>query len=574
MRPRRGLRGWGWAAVVLLILAPAGRAAAEPGYGKLAGVVLDPSGTPQMGATVWVVAEDVTGQVSSRFLTDQHGTFSTGRLKPGKYEVRVSLAGFLPALERDVAVAANLTTLLRVHVDSIFASLDQLRRKSDVPVDADDWKWVLRSSAATRTILQWRDGDVDVAGNAPLDEAPRSSRPRARLEMTSGSVRPGSPSNLSPSPATAVSYDQSLGSLGRVLLAGQMSYEHGASGAFAAVWSSGPAEEGPQTTFVMRQAKIGVGSLSFQGMRLDHTQQLALSDRIALRAGAEYLRMGILTPVSAVHPHAQVKALLAPGWTASFLVASNPDDAALGQTNGLESAIARLDSLPVVMFRDGHPVLEGAWHEEFSLEHKVSGSAKLEAAAFRDSSSHQAVFGAGAAPAADFFQDAFSSAFLYDGGLSKSWGARAALRQRFSDSLELDALYSWAGGLTPDGQLHMATGDLRQDFLTRHHHTIGARVSGKLPHTGTELGASYQWVSGQELTRIDPYGESALQIDPSLHLTFRQPLPGFGLRSRWEALADFGNLLAQGYVPVNGQDSKIVLVPVLRSFRGGVSFQF
>ena len=72
---------------------------------------------------------------------------------------------------------------------------------------------------------------------------------------------------------------------------------------------------------------------------------------------------------------------------------------------------------------------------------------------------------------------------------------------------------------------------------------------------------------------MDPYGGRAYQIDPNLHLTFRQPLPGFGLRSKWEALADFGNLLAQGYVPV-GQDSRIVLVPVLRSFRGGVSFQF
>ena len=572
MKITRGLQGWGLAAIVVLVLA--GPAAAQTGYGKLAGVVSDPSGTPQMGATVWVFAEYAAGPAASRLLTDQHGTFSSGRLKPGKYEVRVSLAGFLPALERDVAVVANLTTLLRVHVDSVFASFDELRRKSDIPAEPDDWKWVLRSSAATRTILQWRDGEVDVAGTVPLDESPRISHPRGRLEMTSGSVRPGSPSNLSPSPATAVSYDQSLGSMGRVLLAGQMSYAHGASGAFAAVWSSGPAEEGSETTFVMRQADIGVGALDFQGMRLDHTQQLEISDRLSLRAGAEYLRMGILRPVSAVHPHAELKASLAPGWTASFLVASNPDDAAVGQASPLESAIARLDSLPTVLFRDGQPVLEGIWHEEFSVEHKVTEHASVEAAAFRDSSRHQAVFGAGASPSADFFQDAFSSSFLYDGGASKSWGAHVAVRERISDGLELTGLYSWAGGLTPEGELSTTAGDLRQSFLTRHHHSIGARVSSRLPRTGTELGASYQWVSGQELTRMDPFGEAAFQIDPSLHLTFRQPLPGFGLRNRWEALADFGNLLAQGYVAVNGQESRVVLVPVLRSFRGGVSFQF
>jgi hypothetical protein len=572
MKPTRGLQGWGWVAVVILALS--GSAAAQTGYGKLAGVVQDPSGTPQMGATVWVMAEDAGVQTASRYLTDQRGAFSSGHLKAGKYEVRVSLAGFLPALERDVAVAANLTTLLRVQMDSIFASLDQLRRKSDVPAAADDWTWVLRSSAATRTILQWRDGDVDVAENAPSKESPRVLRPRGRLEMTSGSVRPGSPSNLSPSPATAVSYDQSLGSMGRLLLAGQMSYEHGASGAFASVWSSGPAGEGPETTFVMRQAKIGVGALSFQGMRLDNTQQLTLSDRLSLRAGAEYLRMGILTSVSAVRPHAQLNAALAPGWSATFLITSDPDDVPLGQTNALESAIAKLDSLPTVLFRGGQPVLEGDWHEEFSVDHKVTDRARVEAAAFRDSTRHQAIFGAGATTDSDFFQDAFSSSFLYDGGASKAWGARLAFRQKFSDDLELAALYSWAGGLTPQGQLDTTSADLREDFLTRHHHSLGARISGKIPRARTELGASYQWASGSELTRMDPYGGRAYQIDPNLHLTFRQPLPGFGLRSKWEALADFGNLLAQGYVPVNGQDSRIVLVPVLRSFRGGVSFQF
>ena len=44
-------------------------------------------------------------------------------------------------------------------------------------------------------------------------------------------------------------------------------------------------------------------------------------------------------------------------------------------------------------------------------------------------------------------------------------------------------------------------------------------------------------------------------MDPNLHLSIRQPLPG--LNGRWEALADFSNLLAQGYVTVNGQDSRI-----------------
>lgn len=97
-------------------------------------------------------------------------------------------------------------------------------------------------------------------------------------------------------------------------------------------------------------------------------------------------------------------------------------------------------------------------------------------------------------------------------------------------------------------------------------------VSGKVPHTGTQIAASYKYISGATLSRTDAFGEAESQMDPNLHLSIRQPLPG--LNGRWEALADMSNVLGQGYVSAGGQDSRIVLVPVFRSFRGGVSFQF
>jgi hypothetical protein len=122
--------------------------------------------------------------------------------------------------------------------------------------------------------------------------------------------------------------------------------------------------------------------------------------------------------------------------------------------------------------------------------------------------------------------------------------------------------------------LNTTAADLRDSFATRSHHSLAARVSGKVPHAGTQFAASYMWISGATLSRLDAFGQAAYQMDPNLHLSVRQPLPGLGSGGRWVALADFGNLLAQGYMPVNGRDSRIMLVPVLRSFRGGVSFQF
>ena len=40
----------------------------------------------------------------------------------------MTLAGFLPTLEKHIRINPNITTMLRVELESMFASLDQLRR--------------------------------------------------------------------------------------------------------------------------------------------------------------------------------------------------------------------------------------------------------------------------------------------------------------------------------------------------------------------------------------------------------------------------------------------------------------
>jgi len=564
-------RTLGWVMVGTLVFAAA--VAARPGYGTISGVVLDPSGTPQMGASVWLISEDAGGRMVAQILSNQYGAFLSDHLKPGNYAVRVSVAGFLPAMERHVGVVSNLTTLLRVQVDTVFSSLDTLRRKSDGPSEQDDWKWVLRSSAATRTILQFDDDGNQVTSNALGGELPTAQRPRALVQVTNGVMRPGSASNFPNAPATAVSYDQQIGKLGRVLVAGQMGYDRGASGSFASVWfPSGNAENGPETIFIWRQSKFGAEGMSFQGVRLDHTEQIALGDRLQLRAGAEFLRAGIVSSTSSLRPHAQLTASLTPSLVATFIVAANPPSEQWGRTGALESAIDELESVPPVLFHNGSPVLEGGWHQELGVKRAMGRHSTLEVAAFHDSTRDQAIFGTGAAANPEFVQDQFSTAFLYDGGNSSFWGGRAAYRQKLSDDLEVAAIYAWAGALTPGRELYQTSSDLRDSFMTSNHHSLAARISGKIPQSGTEFSASYKWVSGVALSRMDQFGEASYQMDPNLHLSIRQPLPG--LNGRWEALADFSNLLAQGYVTVNGQDSRMMLVPLLRSFRGGVSFQF
>ncbi len=558
------------AALAALTLLGAPPAAAATLHGKLSGIVVDPEGIPQMGASVTVLAENSLNAKSLSLVTNDRGLFSTSELLPGLYTVRVTLAGFLPVIERHIRVDADLTTLLKVQLDSVFSSIERLRARPVTPPEPDDWTWILRTSAATRPVLRLVDGELVVAMQRAGAESASPRRPQGRIELTSGARRPGSPSNLSDAPATAFAYQQSLGHTGRLLLAGQASYERSAAAGFAAVWLPyGETGYGPQTTLVMRQADLGKG-LRFRGVRAAHRGELALGDRLSLNYGAEFIVVGLGSSTSSLRPFGELVYELGRDWRASLIYAARPWAGAGRNSLDLEGVVEQLDTFPAVMLRDGKPAIEGGRHTELAIEHLMGPSTSLVASVFRESSRHTAVFGRGRAANADFLQDYFSDAFIYDGGALNSWGTRLALHHRFSEDFEVALIYAWAGALTP--QESFADEDVREGFAAQNRHSLAARLSARLEGSGTRLSASYKWIGGAVVTRQDAYGEVVHQVEPHLNVTVRQPVPFTG--GRFEALADFRNLLAEGYVPITTTDGRVVLIPALRSFRTGFSFQF
>ena len=116
------------AAVSAFALKPAA-AQAKPVLGKLAGVVRDVAGTPQMGASVELVPEFAGLAAPHSLLTNTQGIFQGNKLLPGLYTLRVTLAGFLPTLEKHVRVSANLTTVVRVELESMYATFVSPRRR-------------------------------------------------------------------------------------------------------------------------------------------------------------------------------------------------------------------------------------------------------------------------------------------------------------------------------------------------------------------------------------------------------------------------------------------------------------
>ena len=562
------------AAISLSLRTGGAGAQAKPVSGNLTGVVRDLAGTPQMGASVEVVSEAPSLPASKEFLTNTQGVFRSEKLAPGLYTIRVTLAGFLPTLEQHVRINANLTTIVRIEMESMFATLEQLRKQpSAAKTESDDWKWVLRSAAATRPVLQWDDyGTVLSAGiNA---EAPR---PKLLMEFTDGARRPGSVSNVASAPGTAFAYDQELGA-GKLLVAGQMSYEESPSGGVATVWlPTGTIGSGPHTALVLREAALGDTGITFRGLRMDQGGSLTFGDRVLLQYGGEYLLVGLGRAVSSVRPRVSLETKLSDSWRADVVFASQPgapnelDAGPSDLHSALASALDELDAFPALMWRDGRPVLQGGWHEEVSAERRLGENGKLQVAGFHDDAHHLAVFGRGAdLPARDYFQDIYSNAFAYDAGAYSNWGGRIAYKEKLGDNTELTAVYAVGGALTPDA---MTDAILRDALRMVVRQSAGLNMSTKLPGRGGRVTVGYKWISGPAVSRVDSYGESVYQMDPYLHVSVRQQLPKFG-PGRWEAIADCDNLMAQGYVTASTRDGLVVLVPAFRTFRGGLSLQF
>src|SRR6202035_3087592 len=169
----------------------------------------------------------------------------------------------------------------------------------------------------------------------------------------------------------------------------------------------------------------------------------------------------------------------------------------------------------------------------------------------------------------------YSGTFSYAGNNLRTQGLRVVLQRKFSADLTATLDYAY-GGVLDLAKPGIALQDAQQWISTQHRHAIAAKLSGTVPRTHTRWITSYRWVDGRALTPVDMFNASPGQSDPFVNLFIRQPIPSLGfLPGHMEAIIDVRNLLAQGYVPVIGQDGQTVyLVQAARSVRGGVAFTF
>jgi len=530
----------------------------------ISGYVRSAAGVPQMGAVVEVLG---TASRHLTVFTDVAGFYTATGLLPGTYAVQVSAPSFLPAMREKISLNAGAAINLNLTLRSLLESVE-LGPVRAIP-DDDGWKWTLRS-VASRPVLRILDDPATSRESQPRDI-------KTQLSFLAGSIGDGygSGSDLN----TAFSLETSLFAGGTVGLSGNLGYGDGVPDGILRTTYKHRLMNGSEPTVSMTVRRFApsdpiLNNSALQALSFAVSDDMPIGDVLELKFGSELQAIQFLGHMTAVRPYGSIDAHLSPNTLLEYSYTTS-----LPRTRdekGFDSSPAdRTEVDPRVSLAGFSPRLESAHHQELSLSRRL-GRNNLQAAVFSDRISNTALTGVGLVSAAngDLLPDTYSGTFSYGGGRLDTSGVRVVFQRKLASDLTATLDYAYGGVLDlsrPDVSAEAA----HAAIATQKRHAAAIKFSGAIPRAHTRWIASYRWTGGSALTPVDLFNSSPGQADPYFNLFIRQPLPTLGFLPHMEALIDLRNLLAQGYVPVVGQDGQTVyLVQAARSVRGGVAFSF
>ena len=553
------LRKLGSWAIVLGIALPMW-AAEQPG--AISGYVRNASGTPQMGAVVQIL-----GSANREFtvFTDTAGYYIANNLLPGVYTLKVSAPSFLPALREKVGLRPGASLNINITLSTLLGVMELGPVR---PVkDDDDWKWTLRS-VANRPILRIFDDPSSTAEK-------QDHETRGTVSFLAGSAAGGYGTGSDMS--TAFTLERSIFSDGHLAFSGNVGYGYGLPAAVVRSSYSHRLASGSTPTVGLTLRRFApsdpnLHNAALQSMALSAGDDFTVGEVLELKFGSELQTVEFLGHLNAFRPFGTADFHLSPNTVVEYsYTTSRPDPRS---EKGFDSAPADLsESNPRVSVLGFTTRMEDAHHQEFSVSHRA-GKNNVQVAWFSDRIVDPALTGVGDVTSAGGFllPDVSSGTFSFGGPNLATSGVRVVLQHKFASDLAASLDYAY-GGTLDLARSDLAVQQTQQWISTVRHHALAAKLSGTVERTHTRWIASYRWVDGKALTPVDMFNTSAGQSDPFLNIFIRQRIPAFG--GRMEALIDIRNLLAQGYIPVLGQDGQTVyLVDSARSVRGGVSFSF
>ncbi len=531
----------------------------------VSGYVHDVSGVAQMGAVVEIVGSAAR---TLTVFTDGAGFFSAKNLVPGLYSIKVSAPSFLPTLEEKIALQPGTSIHLNVTLNTLLNAVKVGPLRG--PADDDDWKWTLRS-VANRPVLRVFDDPATSAEG-------QDHNLKATVSFLAGSAAEGYGSGSDMS--TGFSVERSIFSGDRVGLSGNVGYGDSLPTAvLRATYSHRLLDgSGPSMAVTMRRFAPSDPNLHYaalQALALNAGDDFTVGDVVELRFGSELQTIQFLGHVTAFRPYGALDLHLSPNTVVSYGYATSLPDT--WTEKGFDSAPADLSEAdPRISVSNFSTRVERARHQELSVSRHI-GNNSVQVAVFSDRVANTALTGTGAVTAAGGFllPDVYSGTFTYTGDALDTDGLRLVLERKVCSDLTATLDYAYGG------VLDLAKSDVELQaaepwIATQRREALAAKLTGTIHRTHTRWIASYRWISGPALTPVDMFNASPGQSDPFLNLFIRQRIPTLGfLPAHMEALVDVRNLLAQGYVPVMGQDGQTVyLVQAARSIRGGVSITF
>ncbi|HEY2116777.1 MAG TPA: carboxypeptidase-like regulatory domain-containing protein [Candidatus Angelobacter sp.] len=573
-------RKFGCLLVVLLAWAPLHAAS----VGVIAGYVKDSSGTPQMGAVVEVFVSAV--KVGTTVFTDSRGYYLANNLPAGTYQVKVTATSFLPSLRENVLLRSGAHVIINLTVNTLADALKLMPIRRSEADDPDDWHWTLRS-AANRPILRVLEKDKDSSDSGSLVVVSHNKSERggnqlpvkASVAFIAGAEAGGFGS--AGDVTTAFALEKSLFSSGTLSFDGNIGASSGdPTGVLRASYAHNIGDSSRPTFTVTYRHFAAPGAAvqnsPYAAIEMSSSDSTTIAGFIDLNYGADLNSLEFANRVIALRPHGSIDVHLSPNMVVEYrYTTSEPDTRA---SKGFDSAPADLsESGPRMALLHGQPQVEKAAHHEVSVSRRM-GQTSVQLAAFYDHVQNAVLTGAGdpSSYSNDVLPDVYSGTFSYgySPGVS-STGARVVVERKIiNDDLTATVDYSTGQAIVADSAADWQA--LAQAMSTSRQHSIGTKIYGHIPSTGTRWIASYKWTSGSTLSAVDAFNASPGQTDPYLSLFIRQPIPGTSfIPAKMDALIDLRNLLAQGYVPVIGQDGRTVyMVQSARSLRAGLAFTF
>jgi hypothetical protein len=595
MNARMWTTAVGVLAGALASVSPAFPATPQKFSGSIVGVVSNGGGIPQMGASVLLY--DRFERLLVRVLTTESGAFGFDSLPPEVYAVRVSLASFLPAFKRNIQVQPGMQSLLNVNLASVFSSIELVAvSPGQSSLMSDEWRWVLRSSSATRPVLrllpEWKE-------SSHQKTATIFSGTRGMVSVSAGDQTSQSSLGTQPDLGTAFAVATSILGQNQLQVAGNVGYSSVTGAPSAAFRTSFRRDvpggiSSPEVELTMRQLclplRAGAAFLSglqnpdstplLRTLSVTTLDQKQFGNDLRLEYGVSMDSVTFLDRMNYISPYARLTFDRGHGQVFQLGYASGTPPAQAFVREGetgieLEQNLAALAMFPRISLDRNAARIQRTSTIEAGYR-KKAGSRTYSAAAYSDNISNAAITllsPGGVLPSANLLPDLLTNGWTVNAGRYRGLGYMMSVAQELGSHFDTTLAYGSGPALVAkaDGPVT----DLQSAIGTSRRQSVTARAAGTLPATGTQFAVSYQWANVSALNPAHLYLTESLREDPGLNVQIRQPIPYFGgLPGHVEATAELSNALAQGYLPLIMDGRRMYLVQAPRSLRGGLSFVF